>query len=203
MKLADSSTQDDVEDVRLWLPSELSPELRLHGCHKGLAFMEEQLRESQCRDALDTVRNLLRTKMHFIHYRNRNTRGQIRATRAHTLIDSIASKTKLAASRYRDARNALLVLRGPGQWEEELRALNDEDIRLPTSSNFDIEDPDDLIGQDGRSKSKKKRDEIEKRLGEGYRILSWIWLNAVGDQEAGGEELNEGAFASSSFNPRN
>jgi hypothetical protein len=50
MKVAEEDTSDgkyNVEDFQLWLPSKLSVKLRVHGCHKGLAFMEEQLRESQ------------------------------------------------------------------------------------------------------------------------------------------------------------
>jgi hypothetical protein len=197
MKLATDNAGDDgphdIEDVRLWLPSELDSQLRTHGCHKGLPSMEEQLREAQCRDALEKIRNLERAKMHFIHHRNSNTRGQKAATRSHTLIDGITLKIQLAASRYRDAHRALVVLRGPGDWETELRVLKDEDICSPNASAFDIENPDDLIGPDGRLKSKKRRIEIEKQLGEGRRAISWIWFNAVGTENGAGEkELNEG-----------
>jgi hypothetical protein len=197
MKLAAENARDDgphdIEDVRLWLPSELDSQLRTHGCLEGLSSMEEQLREAQCRDALDKIRNLERTKMHFIHHRNSNTRGQKAATRSHTLIDGITLKIKLAASRYRDAHEALVALREPGDWETELRVLKDEDICSPNASTFDIENPDDPIGPDGRLKSKKRRIEIEKQLGEGRRAISWIWFNAVGTENGAGEkELNEG-----------
>jgi hypothetical protein len=196
----DGDNQRDVEDVKLWLPSELDLTLREHGCHEGVASMEEELREGQCRDALDKIRNLQRAKMHFIHFRNTNTRGQRPATRAQNLINSISSKIHLATSRYRDARLALFHLRGPGKWEEELRVLNDEDIRSPNSSVFDIEDPDDMFGPDGRLKSKKQREEIErnKQLGEGRKTLSWIWLNVVG-KEDDDDELNEGELSCFSF----
>jgi hypothetical protein len=196
MKLAADSASDDkphdIEDVRLWLPSELDTDLREHGCHKDLAKMEEQLREGQCRDALDKIRNLQCAKMHFIHHRNSNVRGQKRATRSHALIDGITQRVNLSATRYRDARNALVALRGPGVWEDELRVLKDEDICSPNASAFNIENPDDPIGPDGRLKTKKQREEIEKRLGEGRRTLSWIWFNGVTGDETKGEELNEG-----------
>ena len=197
MKLAEDNAQDDgphdVEDVRLWLPSALEPKLRMDGCHKDLASMEEQLREAQCQDALGKIRNLERAKMHFIHHRNSYTRGQKSATRSHTLIDGIAQKVKLVASRYRVAREALVALRGSGQWENELRVLKDEDICSPNASAFDIENPDDVIGPDGRLKTKKRRLEIERQLGEGRRTLSWIWFNGVGTEDGTGqEELNEG-----------
>jgi len=184
----------DVKDVLLCLPSQLEAGFREQACYKGLAFMEEQLRESQCQDSLDNIRNLQRAKMHFIHFRNSNTRGQKNATRAHTLIDGITDKIQLAARRYRDARIALLALRGPGEWEKDLRVLSDDDIRSPNSSKFDIENPDDMIGPDGRLKTKKQRLEIERRrqLGEGHRTLSWIWFNAFGTDASGGGELNEG-----------
>jgi hypothetical protein len=197
MKLAAENARhdgpQDIEDVRLWFPSELDSQLRTHGCHKGLSSMEEQLREAQCRDALDKIWNLERAKMHFIHHRNSNTWGQKAATRSHTLIDGITQKIQLTVSRYRNAHKALVALREPGDWETELRVLKDEDICSPNASAFDIENPDDLIGPDGRLKTKKRRKEIEKQLGEGRRVMSWIWFNAVGTtNEAGEKELNEG-----------
>jgi hypothetical protein len=199
MKLSADSTSDDkpldIEDIRLWLPSELDSDLRKHGCHKDLPGMEEQLREGQCQDALDKIRNLQRAKMHFIHYRNSNVRGQKRATRSHELIDGITHKVNLLATRYRDAHKALIALRGPGEWEKELRELKDEDICSPNATAFNIENPNDPIGPDGRLKTKKQHAEIEKRLGEGRRTLSWIWFNAVeaGD-ETGRQELNDGVL---------
>jgi hypothetical protein len=134
--------------------------------------------------------------MHFIHFQNSNIQGQRPATRAHTLIDGVTDKISLAASRYHDARVALLVLRGPGEWEEELHILNDEDICSPNLSTFNIENPDDMIGPDGRLKTKKQHKEIERlrQLGEGHRVLSWIWFNAVGKEGDGGVELDEGVL---------
>jgi hypothetical protein len=182
----------DVENVKLLLPSALAPSLREMGCHPGLPAMEEQLREGQCREALDRIRYLEWAKMHFIHHRNRNIRGQKRYTRALTLIEHMNVRVRLAVLKYRTARSALLALRGPGDWEKELRELQDDDIRSPNATEFSIEDPNDLVGPDGRAKSKKQQVEVEKRLGEGRRLMSWIWQGAVVDGED--EGLNESVW---------
>ena len=73
--------------------------------------------------------------------------------------------------------------------------MNNDDIRSPNSSKFNIENPDDLIGPDGRQKTKKQHKEIERwrQLGEGHRMLSWIWYSAVGQGGEGAAELDEGA----------
>jgi hypothetical protein len=173
----------EAEDVTVWLPSALSSVLRQTGCHPDLPAMEENLREGQCRDSLDNIRCLERAKAHFITHRNKNVRGQKRYTRAAILIARMNDKINLAASKYRAARKALLSLRGSGHWERELRELKDQDICSPNSAEFTIEDANDVIGPDGRLKSKKQRDVIEKRLGEGRRLISWIWQAAIGDHE--------------------
>ena len=43
------------ENVKLWIPSDLSKSERKTGCKKGLASKELQLRRAQCDDALKQV----------------------------------------------------------------------------------------------------------------------------------------------------
>jgi hypothetical protein len=69
-------------------------------------------------------------------------------TRLHT-------KLQRAASRYRTAYNALLVLDPNGSWRERLKELNAADIRGP---GRDVDDPED---------TKKSKGRFEP---------SWIWL---------------------------
>ena len=94
-----------------------------------------------------------------------------------------------AAKRYRRAREALLQLQGPGDWEQRWRVLQDEDVRsfneralteqekidraairraagMPVEGIFGLDYQENLTVREGR------------------RMLSWIWLvdGGVGDE---------------------
>ena len=97
------------------------------------------------------------------------------------LLEQMNYKIKLAATKYCVARSVLLSIRSPGDWEMELRVLQDEDICSPMVAAFTIEDPNDAIGPDGYMKSKKQCMAIKKRLEEGCQLILWIWLGAIGD----------------------
>ena len=192
------SSQDpetEAEDIRLWMPSRLRPSERSSVCTNSIATIEERLREAQCRDALSKLRNYLHTRAHFIKHRNTNICGQRANTCAKTLIDSLSSKIDRVAAKYRTARAALLVLRGAGDWAQELRPLQSKDICGPTSSTSgDIDDASDVIGSNGRERSKKQREALERGLGEGYRTMSWIW--ACGTVASGEEGITDGNLIS-------
>ena len=54
--------------------------------------------------------------------------------------------------------------------------LQSMDICGPTASiSGDIDDANDIIGSDGRRKSKRQCEALSHGLGEGYRTTSWIW----------------------------
>ncbi|KDQ26060.1 hypothetical protein PLEOSDRAFT_169869 [Pleurotus ostreatus PC15] len=168
----DEPSQRDIEDEPVWLPSLLNTDQRAT-CSSALVEKEDCLREAQCHDALNSIRSLQRGKAQYIIYKNRNVRGQRPSTRACASLDRLDEKIQLKAAQYRDAHQALVRLRGTGDWESTLRPLSEEDLRPPAA--FDIDDPDDAYGPDGRRKSKKKMKEIELRLGEGYKHTSWVW----------------------------
>ena len=99
------------------------------------------------------------------------------------------------AAKYRTARAALLVLCGAGDWAQELQPLQSKDICGPTSSTSgDIDDASDVIGSNGRERSKKQREALERGLGEGYRTMSWIW--ACGTVASGEEGITDGNLIS-------
>ena len=81
---------------------------------------------------------------------------------------------------------------GPGDWERELKELNDGDLTTPDGTEISIENPNEEIGPDGRLLSKKRRVALERGLGEGRRVVSWIWTvkGSAGNGEDDG--LNEG-----------
>jgi hypothetical protein len=96
------------------------------------------------------------------------------------------------AVKYREARAALFKLIGPGAWENELRELSHKDLTTPDGTEISIEDPKNVIGPDGRQVSKKNRLIIERKLGEGYRAVSWIWMCAAATGDETDAVLHEG-----------
>ena len=48
-------TEAEAEDIKLWMPSELSPTKRSSRCTNNIATIEEQLRAAQCRDSLAKI----------------------------------------------------------------------------------------------------------------------------------------------------
>lgn len=184
--------QPEVEHQELWLPSALPANHRMHSCRAGLIDIETRLRQAQCLDALEKIRTLQRGRLSFIGFRNRNVRGQNPTTRAADTINRIEDKSKALAVKYRATRRALFDLMGPGDWERELKELNDGDLTTPDGTEISIEDPNEEIGPDGRLLSKKRRIALERGLGEGRRVVSWIWTMKGSAGNGEDNELNEG-----------
>ncbi|KAJ8469822.1 hypothetical protein ONZ45_g16756 [Pleurotus djamor] len=125
---------EELEDVPLLLPSSLTAEQRATHCVVDLAPLEYQLRDSQCRSALDSLRNLLFIKSRLLSYKHRHVRHQHANTRARTLITRNEEKIKEQTDKYRAAWKALRSLPSlpsDGEWPE----LKNEDIRC-------MDDPD-------------------------------------------------------------
>jgi len=123
----DSSTE--VDEVLLYLPSSIPTAFRRAVCTDGLSNMEEHLRLAQCNDSLQGVKHTLRIRTRMIQWKNKNIRGQRDGVRSRTVIDRIHGKARKAVAKYRVARSALYALRGGGAWEEQLRELEDGDVR--------------------------------------------------------------------------
>ncbi|OJT12474.1 hypothetical protein TRAPUB_10982 [Trametes pubescens] len=155
-----------VEDVRLVLPSEIALLQRGVVCSPRLCEMEERMREAQCRDALQDVRNQLHIIDHLFRYKKVNVRHQGANTRVRTDIASQDTKKTRAAEKYRRARRAKLALAGSGVWEQEFQVLEDRDIRPIVD-----DDPDEVALR------KRKRGE-KGAVAEGHRTISWIWQAA-------------------------
>ncbi|PPR02839.1 hypothetical protein CVT26_009581 [Gymnopilus dilepis] len=179
------------EDAHVWLPSRIPPSQRRRVCREGLPEIEERLRSGQCHDSLENLRQTLRLKSRMIQFKNQNIRGQRDGTRSRAVIDRIHDRAKVAAGKYRSARSALLSLRGPGDWEKNLRVLEDSDIRgyqdpdrlRPRKGRMGIFEDDespgvtvepDNVGLTLLNQSRTRRD----GTGETRRTISWIWYNA-------------------------
>ena len=88
------------EQQELWLPSALPSAQRTHNCSKVLVDIEIKLRQAQCHDILEKIRNIQRGRLAFIGFRNRNLQGQNPNTRAKDTLDRLKDKTKSLAIKY-------------------------------------------------------------------------------------------------------
>ncbi|KAF7304204.1 hypothetical protein MIND_00652500 [Mycena indigotica] len=124
------------EDVKLWLPSDLTEAQRGRASRAALSTVEAKLREAQCGDALSQIRSLLYTKTHLIHHRNANAVGQRASTRSSTLISRVTDQIRREAFKYRQARAALTRLMGP-QHRPDLATLEDSDLNVRAEEESD------------------------------------------------------------------
>jgi hypothetical protein len=194
------------ENFELWFPSSIPAADRTRVCLPDLPNIEEQLRTAQCCDALERIRHILKVKSRMVLFKNQNIRGQREGTRSRTVIDRVHSRAKVAAVKYRAARQAKLALSGNGEWENEFRVLADADIRTyqdperlrprtgrrgtleddqldapATSVTIDIDESQPNI--DLLMQTRERRD----GTGETRRTLSWIWTTSSRTPEPGDE----------------
>ncbi|KAF8069293.1 hypothetical protein FPV67DRAFT_1415377 [Lyophyllum atratum] len=130
--LPPADSNEHPEQADLWLPSQLPQDRRENVCIAGLPAMEAKLRVTQCYDALEGIRHVLRLKTRMVQFRNANIRGQRASTRSRTMIDRVHERACAYAQKYRTARSRNLLLSGAGDWEQVLRPLEDGDIRAYT-----------------------------------------------------------------------
>lgn len=180
------------EHQELWLLSALPSAQRTHNCNKVLVDIEIRLREAQCHDILEKIRNVQRGRLTFIGFHNRNLWGQNPNTRAKDTLDRLEDKTKSLAVKYRNGHKALLELLGPGDWEKTLRKLSNGDLTTPDGMEISIDDPIDPVGPDGCQRSKKQRKSDKLGLGQGKKTVSWIWTSAEAIGDGSDVELHEG-----------
>ena len=162
---------EDVENVRLGLPSDIKTAHRHRVCSPRLCDIEGRLREAQCRDALQTIRNKLHVLSNLYQYKSKNVRHQGANTRARSDISRQEARKDRAVTEYRRARRAKFSLSGPGDWERELAVLHDGDIRHLTD-----DDP---------TTQKKKKQKKGEASAEGKKKMSWIWRGADADGDSG------------------
>ncbi|KAG2092145.1 uncharacterized protein F5147DRAFT_748044 [Suillus discolor] len=109
----DSGSFVEAENTILWLPSSIDTSIWTSTCRDNIICIEEELRNTQCHDCLNKLRNVLRARVHLIKHRNRNTRGQRANTRAASVISRLDAKIKIIAKKYHTAHRCLIALRGP------------------------------------------------------------------------------------------
>ncbi|KAL0069538.1 hypothetical protein AAF712_003196 [Marasmius tenuissimus] len=135
---------NEPEKMPLLLPNTLDSQLRAKVCSPELIAMEERVYHAQCFESLSKLRSQLRARS--VAYKNtsRVTQSQGMYTKLRTLRNQIEVKIKTATDTYRVARQALLHLKGEGDWTRELRELKPEDIRGITKRLLRTEEKDEF-----------------------------------------------------------
>ncbi|KAJ7018076.1 hypothetical protein C8F04DRAFT_977957, partial [Mycena alexandri] len=178
------------ETIKIFLPSALPADQRESVCMAGLTRQEEELRNAQAGDALRDLRRGLRTRTFAHRFKRKHISGQGMYTKSRSLLDAIEDGIRDAMSRYRAARAALLALRGPGAWAEELRELKQEDVRGMNER---------LMNDEEKEENRKARygEAVDLTVlfnletGEGKRLLSWIWHTGL---QNGPDEAADGTL---------
>ncbi|KAJ7609963.1 hypothetical protein FB45DRAFT_982292 [Roridomyces roridus] len=181
---SDTESTSRPEDMKLHLPSAWPATLRQTLCITGLPEEEERLRAAQAWDALRELRRQLRTRMLAHQFKRAHISGQAAYTKSQQLHNSIEQRIRAAATSYKTARAALLSLRGPGEWETDLRVLTNQDIRGMNEWTLNEQEKE----EDRRARNIVGADELDEfgeviertvrfnlEMGEGNRFLSWIW----------------------------
>ncbi|KAJ7030300.1 hypothetical protein C8F04DRAFT_961867 [Mycena alexandri] len=138
------------EQTRLFMPSDISSGAnRVKACAPGLDGIEARLRGGEAAEALDGLRGGLRIRTATTKFKARNWSGQRALTRGQGILRNVSLKIHGSKIRYRYSQQALLKLKGHGEWETKLRVLAEEDGGIAALG--------DVV------------------TGETHRSLSWIW----------------------------
>lgn len=184
------------ETIRLFMPSDLATkELREKACAVGLDGVEARLRDGEAEEALDSLRDGLRTRTATTRFKVRNWSGQRALTRGQGILRLINLKIHGAKLRYRYARQALRKLKGHGAWEERLQVLTEDDVRALNERALTDEEKAE------RERLREAGEVIEEGgvalagdvvSGETHRSLSWIWYAVVRKGGNESQKLEEG-----------
>ena len=192
--ILDDTPDTHAESIRLHLPSELSSSNRDRACAEGIADIEARVRHADASEALDDLRRYLRTRTFLNKWQVKNVSGQHRSTRARGLQHSVDVKVHSAKIRYRHSRNAHLVLRGHGDWEQVLKVLMDVDVRALNERALTENEKDDRVRRMamGTLTDDDSHEGVAMTgaLGEGRRTLSWIWFTVSDDENS--PDMHEG-----------
>jgi hypothetical protein len=188
------------ETMLLWLPSSIKdPATRSAVCPKSFYDIEDQLRYAQLVEALANVRRQLRQRVYVGRQKTRNGNGQAYWLRSNTFQAQVEARIRMHRAQYDAARDALLTLRGPGEWSKVYQELKTEDLRGITQTAITQDEVEEL--KRTRLMAGLSEEVVEGELntdigsgvnprhtlGEGTRVLSWIWWT-VSTNELGEED---------------
>ncbi|KAG8695943.1 hypothetical protein FRC11_001090 [Ceratobasidium sp. 423] len=110
-----------------------------------------------CRDALESLRELLGSKAFALNHKSQQVRGQGATTRARSAIQAQSEKIQKARWRYNNSRDALIRLGDIKDDDEVFKVITDNDLRT----------------------LKSYIEETSRGVGQGHAVISWIWRNTV------------------------
>ncbi|KAJ7916471.1 hypothetical protein B0H13DRAFT_2231608 [Mycena leptocephala] len=184
----EAATDPDVPEVqaewvKLYMPSELSATEREVGCAVGVTSLETRLRENQCHNSLVQLRSHLHSKRHLIGFRNTHITGQVRATKARTLIAQVGERAQASADKYNHGRAALTRLQGP-DYAPQFKVLKLADITLDSEEETSETAARKKLAMLGAGKGARTPRHV---AGTSKKLLSWIWsaAGALDDDEKG------------------
>jgi hypothetical protein len=179
------------KSIPLFMPSELESNMRSQACVAGLVDMECRLRRADTSDALEELRRQLRTRTALNRWKVNNITGQRPNTRARNILHSNDLRIHIAKMRYRKSRGCVFALIGPGDWEKTLRPLRDEDVRgLPEKAVLAHEQEEIDRLQTGMESARA----MVTQIGEGHRVLSWIWYSVSAEEDEDSPGMHEGTL---------
>ncbi|KAF8213240.1 hypothetical protein K438DRAFT_1956654 [Mycena galopus ATCC 62051] len=148
------------EEIKLWLPSELTVAAWRTACRKGLGEVEAKSR--------------LHAQTHLIMWRNSNSTGQRGATQSATLIGRVGDRIARVASKYRHARSALMELKG-ADFAPHFKVLEAADL----NTNVDNE----TLGGPAKKNKASANDSEDPEEAVTTKRFSWIWTMGGGPGE--------------------
>lgn len=196
----------DAENVKIWLPSNLTREEREEGCVEGLARVEVSLRVAQCTDALKDIRYRLHARRYIINERNAHATGQQQSTRARNVIARLDERIVRLAEKYRAARRGLFCL-APAVNYPTFQELKDNDLTIDDDREADGASTERLNNHGERGSraisNARKSDTIPStardcaiasvREADSRRNLtSWIWTALGGPTQDGEAQVHDG-----------
>ncbi|KAG1792548.1 hypothetical protein EV424DRAFT_1276603, partial [Suillus variegatus] len=102
-------------------------------CDRHLMEYDWELRWAQAHDALNELCSHLHLCSHMYKFKDKHLRGQAASTCAQNLITGVEAKKDSAVDKYKHAHRALESLSswvGKRDWQDSLRPLKREDVRL-------------------------------------------------------------------------
>ncbi|KAK7441515.1 hypothetical protein VKT23_016505 [Stygiomarasmius scandens] len=176
--LPPSKSHLNAEDIPLYLPSKLQPEMRASkGCAGCLPEMELRLRDGQLNQYLNQLRQSLLVKQRMLCYKKANARNQGPTTRSRAMIIRQEKKVKLAALSYQEAWRAKLALVEGDKEQVGWKELLQEHIMC-------MEDLQDVEKKKAKAMKQKRKEAVRRALNgenpvqgarEKHRVPSWIW----------------------------
>ncbi|KAE9382403.1 hypothetical protein BT96DRAFT_788981, partial [Gymnopus androsaceus JB14] len=116
------------QEAKLWLPSAVPSVSRLTVCSVPVVETEIKLRQYRCFESLASLRHYLSLWTRIVLAQRAKPRSHHWSTRSQKAFSSVRERADDTAERYRRDRQAILELRGRGDWEQRLQVLRNEDV---------------------------------------------------------------------------